>query len=116
MHSGAFHDDLSNIGPRPEKTSETGSAATALSATEYLLQEPARAVVNPRRGAGAKMLRRAVERGEIRPDFDLELAQDLVGGPLYLRGVILDEEFPPGYAERLTDAVLRILGDAAAPT
>ena len=41
------------------------------------------------------MLRRAVERGEIRPDFDLELAQDLVGGPLYLRGVILDEEFHP---------------------
>jgi hypothetical protein len=24
--------------------------------------------------------------------------------------VILDEEFPPGYAERLTDAVLRSLG------
>jgi AcrR family transcriptional regulator len=66
--------------------------------------------VSPRREAGAKMLRRAVERGEIRPDFDLELAQDLVGGPLYLRGVILGEEFPPGYAERLTDAVLRSLG------
>jgi len=66
--------------------------------------------VNPRRDAGAKMLRRAVERGEIREDFDLDLAQDLVGGPLYLRGVILGEEFPPGYAERLTDAVLRSLG------
>jgi AcrR family transcriptional regulator len=66
--------------------------------------------INPRREAGAKMLRRAVERGEIRPDFDLELAQDLVGGPLYMRGVILGEEFPPGYAERLADAVLRSVG------
>ena len=56
------------------------------------------------------MLRQAIERGEIPPDTDLELALDPFGGPLYLRGVILDEEFPPGYSERLTDAVLRALG------
>ena len=66
--------------------------------------------INPRREAGAQMLRRAVDRGEVRPDSDLELAQDIIGGPLYLRGVILGEEFPPGYSERLTDAVLRALG------
>ena len=66
--------------------------------------------INPRREAGAQMLRRAVDRGEVRPDSDLELAQDLIAGPLYLRGVILGEEFPPGYSERLTDAVLRALG------
>ena len=66
--------------------------------------------INPRREAGAQMLRRAVERGEIGPNSDLELAQDLFGGPLYLRGVILGEEFPAGYAQRLTDSVLRSLG------
>lgn len=66
--------------------------------------------INPRREAGAQMLRRAVDRGEVPPDSDLELAQDLIGGPLYLRGVILGEEFPPGYTQRLTDAVLRSLG------
>jgi AcrR family transcriptional regulator len=66
--------------------------------------------INPRREAGAQMLRRAVDRGEVPPDSDLELAQDLIGGPLYLRGVILDQDFPPGYAERLTDAALRSLG------
>ena len=65
---------------------------------------------NPRRQAGDGMLRRAIERGEIPPETDLEIAQDLIGGPLYLRGIILGEEFPPGYAERLTDAVLRSLG------
>ena len=66
--------------------------------------------VNPRRQAGNEMLLRAVKRGELSPDCDLELAQDLFGGPLYLRGVILDQDFPPGYSERLTDAVLRALG------
>ena len=50
------------------------------------------------------------------PDFawtaeaGFEYNLDAVGGPLYLRGVILDQDFPPGYAERLTDAVLRALG------
>jgi hypothetical protein len=71
--------------------------------------------INPRRDAGAKMFRRAMQRGEIAPDADLELAQDLFGGPLYLRGAILGEEFPPGYAERLADAVLRYLGAKAPP-
>jgi AcrR family transcriptional regulator len=65
--------------------------------------------INPRREAGAEMFRRAVQRGEIAPDTNVELAQDLFGGPLYLRGAILGEEFPPGYAEQLTDTVLRAL-------
>lgn len=69
---------------------------------------------DPRRAAGDKMLRRAIARGEIPPDTDLEIAQDLIGGPLYLRGIILGEAFPPGYAERLTEAVLRSL--TAPPT
>ena len=60
--------------------------------------------VHARRQAGNEMLLRAVHRGELSPDSDLELAQDL------LRGVILDQDFPPGYAERRTDAVLRSLG------
>jgi AcrR family transcriptional regulator len=65
--------------------------------------------INPRREAGAEMFRRAVQRGEIAPDTNVELAQDLFGGPLYLRGAILGEEFPAGYAEQLTDTVLRAL-------
>ena len=65
---------------------------------------------DPRRDAGARMLRRAIERGEIEPDTDIELAQDLMAGPLYFRAIILDESFSPGYAERLTAAALRSLG------
>ena len=33
-----------------------------------------------------------------------------------MRGVILGEEFPPGYAERLTDAVAPLRRSAATPT
>jgi AcrR family transcriptional regulator len=66
--------------------------------------------INPRRLAGDQMLRRAIERGEISPDTDLELAQDMFGGPLYFRGIILDENFSPAYTRRLTEAALRSLG------
>jgi hypothetical protein len=41
--------------------------------------------INPRRQAGAQMLRRAVDRGEVRPDSDLELALDLRRSPLPAR-------------------------------
>jgi AcrR family transcriptional regulator len=51
--------------------------------------------ITPRREAGAEMLLRARRRGEIGPKADLQLAQDLFGGPRYLRGAILGEEFPP---------------------
>jgi AcrR family transcriptional regulator len=71
--------------------------------------------INPRRQAGVQMLRRAIERGEISPDTDLELAQDIFGGPLYFRGIILDENFSPIYAQRLTQAALRSL-DAIRPS
>ena len=38
-----------------------------------------------RRTALTEVLRRDVERGDLRPDLDLELALDLLGGPLFYR-------------------------------
>jgi AcrR family transcriptional regulator len=62
---------------------------------------------DPRREAGAEMLRRAVERGELPPDVDAELALDLLAGPLYLRAVVPSGPLDATYAERLADAFLR---------
>jgi hypothetical protein len=56
------------------------------------------------------MLGRALERGELGPDTDPDLTQDVFGGPLCLHGVMLDRDFPPGYAQCLTETVLRALG------
>ena len=62
---------------------------------------------DPRRAAGAAMLRRAVERGELPPDVDVDLALDLLAGPLYLRAAVAGGPLDPTYAERLADAFLR---------
>lgn len=70
--------------------------------------------LKPRRDSSRQMFERAIERGELPPDTDIELAQDLFIGPPYFRATMLDEQFPPGYAQRHTDAVLRALG--ATPT
>jgi AcrR family transcriptional regulator len=56
-----------------------------------------------RRAALSEVLRRGVERGDLRPDLDLELALDVLGGPLFYRLLItggpIDEELARGVAE-----------------
>jgi AcrR family transcriptional regulator len=44
-----------------------------------------RRVIDPRRDQAREIFGRAIERGEIQADLDLEVALDLVYGPLYLR-------------------------------
>ena len=46
---------------------------------------------------------------------DLVLALDIFGGPLYFRGVILGEHFPPDDAQRLTEAALGGLDATTSP-
>lgn len=68
---------------------------------------------DPRRAAGAAMLRRAIDRGELPPDIDEDLALDLLAGPLYLRTVLGSGPLDTTYAERLTDAFMRAVGARA---
>ena len=46
------------------------------------------ALVQPRRSVIETVLRRGVERGEVRADVDLELAVDLITGPMIYRIII----------------------------
>jgi hypothetical protein len=54
-------------------------------------------------------LRRAIDRGELSSDTDIDLAIDLITSPPLIYGVYLGRPLPPGYPERLTAAVLRAL-------
>ncbi|MFD5799438.1 TetR/AcrR family transcriptional regulator [Streptomyces diastatochromogenes] len=64
-------------------------------------------VIAPRRALALDVLRRARERGELRADVDLELANDMFMGPMLVRSVMRpDADLPEGLAEQIVDTVL----------
>jgi AcrR family transcriptional regulator len=60
-----------------------------------------------RRAALADVLRRGVERGELRPDPDLELALDVLGGPLFYRLLVTGGPIDEQLAQGVADLILR---------
>ena len=53
------------------------------------------------------MLERGVERGDLRPDLDLELALDVLGGPLFYRLLITGGPIDEQLAEGVRELILR---------
>jgi AcrR family transcriptional regulator len=64
----------------------------------------------PRRALGAATLRRAIDRGELPADTNVELALDLVAAPIYWRLSVRHVSIEPGYLEDLAEHLLRALG------
>jgi AcrR family transcriptional regulator len=60
-----------------------------------------------RREALAAVLRRGVERGDLRPDLDVELALDALGGPLFYRLLITGGPLDELLAEGVADLIVR---------
>jgi AcrR family transcriptional regulator len=52
------------------------------------------------------LLQRGIERGELAPDLDLEIAVDLLLGPIYYRLLISGEPLTDAFVNRLLRAVL----------
>ena len=61
----------------------------------------------PRRAALREVLRRGIERGELRADIDQELALDFLGGPLFYRLLITGGPLDDSLAEGTVDVMLR---------
>jgi AcrR family transcriptional regulator len=60
-----------------------------------------------RRGALAHVLRRGIERGDLRSDLDLEFALDVFGGPLFYRLLITGGPIDEQLAEAVAELILR---------
>ncbi|MEU0073483.1 TetR/AcrR family transcriptional regulator [Streptomyces sp. NPDC006332] len=73
-------------------------------------------VITPRRDLGLKVLRRGRLNGELRQDVDLELAIDMLVGPLLIRSFIRhDPDLPDGLPEQIVDVVLHGLRPVSSP-
>jgi AcrR family transcriptional regulator len=72
--------------------------------------DPFRAtVVQARRDEIARVVARGIERGDLRPDADPEIATELLAGPVYFR-LIFGGELSADFADRIVDNVLRGYG------
>jgi AcrR family transcriptional regulator len=93
----------------------TGPVAPGLmpSVIEAIRREPGFALairenfLNPRRKALQEVLERGVERGDLRPETDLELALDVLGGPLFYRLLITGGRIDNQLAEGVVELILR---------
>lgn len=70
------------------------------------LADAARVVWQSRRDALLEVLRRAAGRGDLAPHLDLEVATDLLYGPLYYRLLVTGEPLDRELAAQLTDLAL----------
>ncbi|MBU8830123.1 TetR/AcrR family transcriptional regulator [Mycolicibacterium goodii] len=66
----------------------------------------------PRRGKAATLFRRAGERGEIAQDVDVDVALDILAGALYWRQSVMQAGADDDYLDRLTEAILTVVGAA----
>ncbi len=63
-------------------------------------------VVTMRVAEVRRLIERGIGRGEIRPDADVELAHELLFGPVYYRLLLSGAPLEKGLAERIVTAVL----------
>ena len=64
------------------------------------------AFLDDRRARPREIVQRAIERGELPVDVDVELMLDLLGGTVLFRELIAGHHTDEAYVERLVDAVL----------
>jgi AcrR family transcriptional regulator len=79
------------------------------------LGDPFRAsVVQGRRDEVARVIARGVSRGDLRADADVDVATELLVGPVYFR-LMFGGELNQDFAERVVDSVLRGYAAVAEP-
>jgi AcrR family transcriptional regulator len=90
-------------------TTATGLALVALIAQSQHDAVTATALhegfIAPRRTTAGDVLRRGIDRGELRPDLDVDTAIDTLYGPLYYRLLVSGDPLTPRYVDRLIDHI-----------
>jgi AcrR family transcriptional regulator len=74
-----------------------------------------RHILDHRREKARRLIDAAVERGEIPPPPDAEVALDMIGGPFVFRALVTGEPLDAEFAENVATMALRMLG-AKEPT
>jgi AcrR family transcriptional regulator len=101
VHGWLTHPRFSRI--LPDLVAESARSPALAAAGQAAIGERRRAYL-------ITALRRAIDRGELAADLDLEMAADLLAAPIYWRLTVRGSTAEPGYLDTLTEFVLRALG------
>ncbi|MGI5171464.1 TetR/AcrR family transcriptional regulator [Spirillospora sp. CA-253888] len=61
--------------------------------------------ITPQREKTLARLRSAQAAGQLSPDYDMDMAMDILSGPLYFRALITQKQLTHGYVDRMIDAL-----------
>lgn len=67
------------------------------------------AFTTPRREKSEQMLRRAIDRGELPADTDIDVALELMAGPLYWHTIVIRSPTDDAYFDQLTGKIIKAL-------
>lgn len=112
--TGSTLDDLTSLMRNAVKLYRGSSTAgampglvDAMSRDDELALAVREGFLASRRAALRSVLERGVERGELRPDIDYELALDVLGGPLFYRLVITGGPIDNRLAKGVVELIMR---------
>ncbi len=103
----AFAQDAVELLADPIAGRVIAAVLSAVSTHPELASQMSQRFRAPRRKAARAAFQRGIDRGEIPPETHIELAIDLLVGPLYMHALGVAGAIPDQYAEHVTDAVLR---------
>jgi hypothetical protein len=63
-------------------------------------------ILEHRRSFVFAILKRGMELGEIRPDVDVEVVADMLGGPVVMRVLLTGDPITPRMVRRVVDTML----------
>ena len=89
-------------------------ATVAAAARNVELSRAHREFIARRRATSASIVHRAIDRGEVPADVDVDLVVDLVSAPLFYRVLVSGDPVDDAYIERLVSTVLRAVTEPAA--
>ncbi|HEX2039949.1 MAG TPA: TetR/AcrR family transcriptional regulator [Acidimicrobiales bacterium] len=110
--TGSVRDDLLVLAGAlaAHLTSEPAGCLAADLAAEATRNEEARTLIrrftSTRRKVSAAVVRRAIERGELRPDIEPDAVVDAVVGPIFFRARLSGAPLTPKAVERIVDLAL----------
>ena len=90
----------------PRQTTLFGSIITAITTDAEFADAFREVVVGPKIAAARAIWERAVARGEVSPDADLEVLEPALAGILMHRAHLIGQDPPPEVVTRVIDAVI----------